>query len=69
MCTKFLDVLAHIFYPSTQNTEIYGSLWDQAQSGLYSELQNRQGYRERACLKKIYQVHEIDAASGKNNQW
>lgn len=50
MCTKFLDALTHIFYLSTQEAEIHGSLWDQAQSGLYGELKNRQGYRERACL-------------------
>jgi hypothetical protein len=49
---KLLGIVVHAFDPSRKEAEIGRSLWVPGQSGLQSESQSSQGYKEKPCLKK-----------------
>lgn len=46
------DIVSHVFSPSTEETEVDGSLGVQGHLVLHSELQGSQDYIERLCLQQ-----------------
>lgn len=49
-------MIAHAFNTSTREAEAEESLWVQGWSGIYSTLQDSEGYIERSCLKQRNQL-------------